>query len=146
MSVVLSGDLRVVYMPQWEWLNTLSLAKNFGWAPRGTSPNRELGYTDEGYEFSAHQEVSGGDAHHLANALERAMGQFVDRGWSAVDAERASPSDLVIVPATFGVKYIFAYAAPPDKPVMCSREMLATWYRALESLVTLCREGSFRIW
>ncbi len=146
MAVQLTGDSRTVYMPQWEWLNTLSLAKCFGWTPRGTSPNREMGHTDEGYVFSAYQEVSGGDAHHLANALEQAVAELVDRGWSAVDADAVCPGDLVRVPHTFGVKCIFAYPAPQDEPVLCSREMLATWCHDLKSLVALCREGSFRIW
>lgn len=145
MAVNLIGVYRDLYMPQWLWVNTLSLARHFGWEPRGTSPVREMGYTDEGYEFSAYQHVSSGDAHHLAEALEIARAEFASRNWHTFDETEAAPGDLVAVPATFGLKYTWTHPAPKNDFAMCTRELLALWYRDLGCLITICREGEFMI-
>lgn len=144
MAVILLGTRQDIYMSQWKWVNTLSLARHFGWEPRGATPRRNLGFADDDYEFSAYQQVAEDDAADFADAIERATIEFANRGWDTAEAETVQTCD-VAVPATFGLKCVHTWPAPQGDFAMCSRQMLAEWCEALKRLVSLCRDGGFVI-
>ncbi|MCL4197691.1 MAG: hypothetical protein KJZ69_09385 [Phycisphaerales bacterium] len=145
MAVSLIGNFTEMYMAQWVWLNTLSLAKHFGWEPVGTSPHPRMGSDYEGYEFSAYQEVSRADAKRLANAIEKALNEFTQRGWHSLDDVELSPNDLVAVPATFGIRFVSTFDVPERDFAMCPRGTLVDWCEQLRHLIALCRESDFMI-
>lgn len=144
MAVSLLGVSKHLYMLQSQWVNVLSLARHFGWEPQGAMPRRDLGFSDEGYEFSAYQQVADEDAGAFADALERARGEFVRRGWDEADGSEIEACD-VAVPATFGLRYVHGHPVPQDDFAMCSKKMLAALCQQAGGLITLCREGGFVI-
>lgn len=144
MAVTLLGVSKDLCLPQAQWVNMLSLARHFGWEPQGARPRRDLGFSDEGYEFSAYQQVADEDAKAFSDALERARSEFVRRGWDEADESEVETCDIP-VPATFGLRYTHSHPVPQDDFAMCSKKMLAAMCQRMDALIALCRESGFVI-
>jgi hypothetical protein len=144
MGIILEGAGGNIWASVFEWGQLLRLAQSYGWVPAGTVLDEPNVDWNGGYQTNDWQRVTADDAHNLADALARALGDL--------------PADDKLRSVTVLIELPPAFHNLPTNPVIdtialedMERLTPLDWFggdegrKSVQKYIDFCRAGEFVI-